>query len=246
MRPDETFEFTAQYLHQGTNMYMTNEFMRYGMVVCSSRHGGVVYKDQWRNPNFMFPIFHGLRIRTDTLLPHESQNIKLYKKNIDRKLAKPLIDEYGDMMKTSGVMFSAMEMELFLSESKEIITTAVNGENTTSVDDLPYMTRESQEKLVAEANKANREKRYFDCAVINAYLMDANRLQYILRWGNSNYNGGKTPLSVHQAMIRGLTKRLYKNEEPFTRNEIVWGTPYPSSDWGFELTLNGEEKTIYG
>jgi hypothetical protein len=104
----------------------------------------------------------------------------------------------------------------------------------------------STEKLVAEANKANREKRYFDCAVINAYLMDANRMQYILRWGNSNYNGGRTPLSIHQAMIRGLTKRLYKNEEPFTRNEIVWGNPYPSSDWGFELTLNGEEKTIYG
>ena len=246
MRPDETFEFTALYLHQGTNMYLTNEFMPHGMVVCSSRHGGVIYKDQWRNPNFMFPIFHGLRIRTDTLLPHESQNIKLYKKNIDRKLAKPLIDEYGDMMKTSGVMFSAMEMDLFMSEAKEIITTAVNGENTTSVDDLPYLGKASTEKLVAEANKANREKRYFDCAVINAYLMDANRMQYILRWGNNNYNGGRTPLSIHQAMIRGLTKRLYKNEEPFTRNKIVWGNPFPSSDWGFELTVNGEEKTIYG
>ena len=244
MRPDETFEFTALYLHQGVNMYLTNEFMRHGMVVCSSRHGGVVYKDSWRNPDFMFPIFNGLRIRTDTLLPHESQNIKLYKKNIDRKLAKPLIDEYGDMMKTSGVMFSAMEMELFMSEAKEIIRDAVNA----GIDnqELPYLSRENTEKLIAEANKANREKRYFDCAVINAYLMDANRMQYILRWGNSNYNGGRTPLSIHQAMIRGLTKRLYKNEEPFTRNEIVWGNPYPSSDWGFELTLNGEEKTIYG
>jgi hypothetical protein len=192
----------------------------------------------------MFPIFHGLRIRTDTLLPHESQNIKLFKKNIDRKLAKPLIDEYGDMMKTSGVMFSAMEMELFLSESKEIIRDAVNA----GIDnqELPYMTTDNQAKLVAEANKSNKEKRYFDCAVINSYLMDANRLQYILRWGNSNYNGGRTPLSIHQAMIRGLTKRLYKNEEPFTRNEIVWGNPYPSSDWGFDLTVNGEEKTIYG
>lgn len=245
MRPDETFEFTAKYLHQGTNMYLTNEFMRHGMVVCSSRHGGVVYKDSWRNPDFMFPIFNGLRIRTDTLLPHESQNIKLFKKNIDRKLAKPLIDEYGDMMKTSGVMFSAMEMDLFLSETKEILIGAING-GATSVDDLPYMTRENQEKLVAEANKANREKRYFDCAVINAYLMDANRLQYILRWGSNTYLGGKTPLNIHQAMIRGLTKRLYKNEEPFTRNEIVWGNPFPSSDWGFELTVNGEEKTIYG
>lgn len=244
MRPDETFEFTAKYLHQGTNMYLTNEFMRHGMVVCSSRHGGVVYKDSWRNPDFMFPIFNGLRIRTDTLLPHESQNIKLYKKNIDRKLAKPLIDEYGDMMKTSGVMFSAMEMDLFLSETKEILVDAVNA----GIDnqEIPYMTRENTEKLIAEANKANREKRYFDCAVINAYLMDANRLQYILRWGSNTYLGGKTPLNIHQAMIRGLTKRLYKNEEPFTRNEIVWGNPYPSSDWGFELTLNGEEKTIYG
>lgn len=246
MRPDETFEFTAKYLHQGTNMYLTNEFMREGMVVCSSRHGGVIYKDGWRDPNFMFPIFKGLRIRTDTLLPHESQNIKLYKNNIDRKLAKPLIEEYGDMMKTSGVMFSAMEIDLFLSEAKEIITTAVNGENTTSADDLPYLTPSTCDKLKAEANKCNRDGRYFDCAVINAYLMDANRLQYTLRWGQSSYHGSKTPLNIHQAMIRGLTKQLYKNEEPFTKNEIVWGQPYPSSDWGFDLTLNGEEKTIYG
>ena len=248
MRPDETFEFTAQYLHQGTNMYLTNEFMPYGVVSCSSRHGGVIYKDQWRNHTLMFPIFKGLRIHTDTFLPHESQNIKLIKNNIDRKLAKPLIDEYGDMIKTSGVMFSAMEIDLFLSEAKEIIKDAIRDAVNKDMgnQDLPYLTPKNQEKLKAEANKCNRDGRYFDCAVINAFLMDANRLQYILRWGNSNYNGGRTPLSIHQAMIRGLTKQVYKNEEPFTKTEIVWGQPYPSSDWGFELTLNGEEKTIYG
>jgi hypothetical protein len=245
MRPDETFEFTADWLHQGTNMYLTNEFILQGLVSCSSRHGGVIYKDEWRNPNLMFPIFKGLRIRTDTLLPHESQNIKLYKKNIDRKLAKPLIDEYGNMIKTSGVMFSAMEMELFVDESKEIIIEALGA--TDSSGELPYMTKMNTQKLVEEANKANREGRYFDCAVINAYLMDAGRFQYIVRWGkNSYYSETKTPLGVHQAMVRGLTKRLYKNEEPFTKTEVLWGQPYASSDWGFDVTLNGEEVTIYG
>ena len=248
MRPDETFEFTTPYLHQGTNMYLTSEFMRGGLIACSSRHGGVIYKDSWRNPDFMFPIFKGLRIHTDTLLPHESLDIKLYKKNIDRKLAKPMLAEYGDMIKTSGVMFSAMDnMDLFVNEAKEIITVTVNGENTTSTDDLPYMTPDNVEKLVAEAKKSNQEGRYFDCAVINAYLMDAGRFQYILRWGsNSYYRQGKAPLHIHQAMVRGLTKRLYKNEEPFTKTLIEWGTPYSSSDWGFDLVVNGKEESIYG
>jgi hypothetical protein len=248
MRPDETFEFTATGLHQGTNMYLTNEFMG-DYVSCSSRHGGVILKNGWRNPSIMFPIFRGLRIHTDTLMPHESQDIKLYKKNIDRKLAKPLIKEYGDMIKTSGVMFSAMEFDLFTQEAKEIIIGAVNGHtNTTNLDnqELPYMTKDNVDKLKKEANQCNRDGRYFDCAVINAFLMDAGRLQYILRWSNSYYRQDKTPLTIHQAMVRGLTKRLYKNEEPFTKTELTWGQPYSSSDWGFDLIVNGEEVRIYG
>jgi hypothetical protein len=246
MRPDETFEFTTNHLHQGTNMYLTNEFTN-GYVSCSSRHGGVIYKNGWRHPSLMFPIFKGLRIRTDNLMPHESLDIQLYKKNIDRKIAKPMLAEYGDMIKTSGVMFSAMEMEMFANESKELITTTINGANTTSKDDLPYMTPDNMNKLVEEAKKSNREGRYFDCAVINAYLMDAGRFQYMLRWGNNSYYAReKTPLNVHQAMVRGLTKRLYKNEEPFTKTLIEWGKPYSSSDWGFDLIVNGEEKHIYG
>lgn len=248
MRPDETFEFTADGLHQGTNMYLTNEFMG-GTVMCSSRHGGVLYKNHWRNPSVMFPIFKGLRIRTDNLMPHESQNIQLYKNNIDRKLAKPMLAEYGDMIKTSGVMFSAMDnMDLFTNEAKEIIVSTIKGD-TTDFDnqELPYMTPENVDKLKAEANKSNREGRYFDCAVINAYLMDASRFQYMLRWGNNSYYArDKTPLNVHQAMVRGLTKRLYKNEEPFTRTLIEWGKAYSSTDWGFDLIVNGEEKRIYG
>lgn len=246
MRPDETFEFTTQYLHQGTNMYLTNEFMRHGMVICSSRHGGVLYKDSWRHPSLMFPIFKGLRIHTDTLLPHKSLDIKLYKNNIDRKLAKPMIAEYGDMIKTSGVMFSAMDnMDLFVEESKEIIRDAV-GANIED-QELPYMTPVNMAKLKTEANKANREGRYFDCAVINAFLMDASRFQYMLRWSsNSYYARDKSPIHIHQAMVRGLTKRLYKNEEPFTKTLIEWGTPYSSSDWGFDLIVNGKEETIYG
>lgn len=242
MRPDETFEFTASGLHQGTNMYLTNEFMGGGTVMCSSRHGGVIHKNHWRNPSVMFPIFKGLRIHTDTFMPHESQNITFTKNNIDRKLAKPMLAEYGDMIKTSGVMFSAMELDLFLNESKEIIIGAVGSEESS----LPYMTPTNVDKLRAEAIKSNKEGRYFDCAVINAFLMDANRLQYMLRWGNSYYRQDKTPLNIHQAMIRGLTKRLYKNEEPFTKTELEWGKPYTTSEWGFDLTVNGKEVNIYG
>lgn len=236
VRPDNTFEFTAQNLHQGLNMYLSNEFFGAGLVCASVRHGGVVYNSRWRNPQKMFPLFKGLRLNLDTLTPHESHNLTLHKLNIDRKLSKALMADYGTMLKVSETMFKAMDLDTLITQTNEVVHEATN----TKMDETVWAHGKNTELLQQAANQANKEGRYFDCAAIHAYLMDANRLQAVIKWNNNWYRNNMSTESIHMALKTNLAKQVYKAEEPFKKTEITYGLPYASSEWGFELLDNGK------
>jgi hypothetical protein len=44
---------------------------------------------------------------------------------------------------------------------------------------------------------------------------------------------------------RVISKKIYLDKKPFKVTELVYGEPMPSSEWGYSVSLNGEEVKRY-
>lgn len=231
VRPDNTFEFVTTWLGQSEVMFMQRDIPTIECLVHSdSRKGGGVIKDRWRNPSIVIPAFQGLRIDLNTLKIHESQDVRIIKNNIDRKKSKPLMEKYGTMIKTSKAMFLAMDKDSFLREVLDLIK--------------PYTKLPTDYRQLAV--KAQEEGNHFDCAVFLSYMMNAGNLRHTVQWhGNGWSRDDWTPTSVHDALIRGLSKEIYRAESPFKTAEFKAGEDYGTTDWGIEVFCNGEKVKQY-
>ena len=111
VRSDNTFEFTAPYYGQGDNQIMT--MWSRGTFFRSSRHGGMVYRS---NSSF-HPIFKGMKVDCDTVMPAEGSEYKVVGKRVSRKDAKEFLSGYDGFYKVNEVMFKAMEYKNFMDLS---------------------------------------------------------------------------------------------------------------------------------
>lgn len=238
VRPDDTLEITAEEnLGQGGRYYLEHYVIGYGRVYTDCRRGGVLLST-YKGSRYDFPLFKGIRINLKTAMPCNDGVLKVFKNNIDRKKAKELMADYRDMFDVSKVMLSQMSETVFTATVVDIFT-----ECGVCVEGQTDSNRLGHTDAIALADKLRIEGNYFDSAIMYAYAYDVAHMSWRMRY----YSSGSYVFNPKHFMNidRVISKKIYLDKKPFKVKELVFGEPMPSSEWGYSISLNGEEVKRY-
>jgi hypothetical protein len=233
VRSDNTFEFTSMYYGQGDNIIMSSWSRGYFMR--SSRHGGMIYKGN----DVFHPIFKGMRVDCDTMMPHESSKYQVVGKRISRKDAKEFLTRYADFYQVNEVMLKTMEWKGFMETAVEVMA-----ENSVGTDHWS-LTSDERDKLVKFADE-NLNDAPLDAGIAFCLAYDVQNLYNRVRsfnGGGSSYYNREVELEVIFANLkRKLNKELYKrNPSVMKLTEYEPNKLYPPSEWGVDIFVNGVE-----
>lgn len=242
VRPDNTVELTRSSLSQGENMKLTD--WTNGYVHCDSRLGGVIYtQGSYSRRTHMFPLFEGLRFDFETLTPHESQNIRVFRRSINRRASKELMTKYKAGLQVSDVMMKVMDYQSFMTEAQEIAKDKWGDKFT--------MGTFSSNDCLNEGTLLLEQGDTFEAGV---FLMLGCNLQEFSTWrlrnhdpvNNTNWYSRNVDMPELMAKFaRVLPKHLYRSEMPFDEHEVKYGEVYPRSEWGIKVLCNDEEVEVY-
>ena len=238
VRPDDTLEITAEEnLGQGGRYYLEHYVIGYGGVYTDCRRGGVLLSS-YKGAQYHYPLFKGIRIDLETSIPCNTEGVKVFKNNIDRKKAKELMADYKDMFDVSKVMLSQMSETVFTSIVVDIFT-----EQGVCVEGQTDSNRLKHTDAIALADKLRIEGNYFDSMIMYSYAYDVAHMSWRMRY----YSSGSYIFNPKHFMNidRVISKKIYLEKKPFKITELVFGEPMPSSEWGYSVSLNGEEVKRY-
>jgi hypothetical protein len=234
VRSDNTFEFTNAYYGQGDNMIMSN--WARGWFLRSSRHGGMIY----RTNDVFHPIFKGMRVHCETMMPHENSQYQVVGKRVSRKDAKEFLSQYTDFYKINEVMLKAMDWKGYMETMADVLKPlGITTENW-------QLHSAEQEKLVKFAEE-NLNTSPLDAGIAYALAYDVQNLfsrhRAFFDPNGSNYYNRAVELDVvFSNLKRKLNKELYKkNPSVMKLTEYEPNKPYPPSEWGMDITVNGKE-----
>ena len=240
VRPDDTIEITAkENLGQGGRYYLEHYVIGYGAVYTDCRRGGVLLSS-YKGAQYHYPLYEGIRINLATSIPCNTEGVKVLKNRIDRKEAKKLMADYKDMFDVSKVMLSQMSETAFTETVVDIFTeqgvVVIN-------EGKPAQSEMKHAEVIASADKLRIEGNHFDSAIMYAYAYDVAHIMWRMRY------------FMHSAYVfnpkhfmnidRVISKKIYLEKKPFKVTELIFGEPMPSSEWGYSVSLNGEEVKRY-
>lgn len=244
VRPDNTFEFTCETsTGQGANSVLSTWSM--GIFCRSVRHGGMVYREGWRESiNRFHPVFKGLRLNLHDMSVHESCDYKVITRRVHRGKAKEYLKQYENFFKTSETMVKVMEGK----DIKEIALELLQEVDFKS-DRYWYVDNETREKLYSYGESYMKD-RPVDAVLMFSMAYDINNLYRIVggTLGGHGYyvNNAVDPEYLYANFRRRLGKELYsKNPDVFTEVEYQANEPYPASVWGVTVICNGKEVQQY-
>ena len=235
VRSDNTFEFTSKYYGQGDNQIMS-QWSR-GFFCRSSRHGGMVYNSG--GDNLFHPIFKGMRLNCDTMLPHESSQYQVVGKRVSRIHAKEFLARYADFYKVNEVMLKATDYKTYMDTVMEILAeNSINTENWS-------LTIEERNKLANYAESILNDAP-LDAGIAFALAFEVSDMYKRARakngQGYSYYDREVELETVFANLKRKLNKELYKrNPSVMKLTNYVPNEPYPPSEWGVDIYVNGKE-----
>jgi hypothetical protein len=234
VRSDNTFEFTSAYYGQGDNQIMSN--WARGWFLRSSRHGGMIY----RTNDVLHPIFKGMRVYCETMMPHESSQYQVVGKRVSRKDAKEFLSRYTDFYKINEVMLKAMDWKGYMETMADVLKPlGITTENWGLMQD-------EKDKLIKFAEE-NLNTSPLDAGIAYALAYEVQNIYSRYRAffdpnGSSYYNRAVELDVVFSNLKRKLNKELYKkNPSVMKLTEYEPNKPYPPSEWGVDITVNGKE-----
>jgi hypothetical protein len=241
VRADNTIEIISRNLHQGLRMKLTD--WTSGVVYQNCRLGGVIYADRyyWSNPTIIVPLFHGVILDADTMLP--KQKVQLFKRKVNRKIAKELMMPYKEMLKVANAMVNNMTTDNLFAQAHDIFSEHAKMVKGYDGSDTKHLTSTDACNIAKElCDQGN----YFDSAVL--YMIGTNiiRQWYIRDKERPNWVRHEQDASEYaNALINRLPKIMYRQEQPFDEEEIQIGTAYKGSEWGLKIVVNGVEVQQY-
>ena len=233
VRPDNTFEFMSMYYGQGDNIMLSN--WSSGYFFRSSRHGGMVY----RGNDIFHPIFKGMRVDCTTMMPHKDSQYQVVGKRVSRKDAKDFLSRYKDFYQINEVMLKAMDWKGYMETTSDVMKSL---EITT---DNWSLSSEDRDKLIKFADE-NLNTASLDAGIALVLAYDVqniySRHRAFVNDNNSYYNREVELDVVFGNMKRKINKELYKrNPSVMKLTEYVPNEPYPPSEWGVDVFVNGVE-----
>jgi hypothetical protein len=240
VRSDNTFEFTSAHGYgQGHNSVISS--WSQGFFYTSSRHGGMVYRDNSRG--IFHPIFKGMRIQIDTMQPHKDSIYKAVGKRVNRKEGKEFLKRYEDFYKINEVMLKAMDYKSYMETACDVV-------NSLEIPTSDWGLHDSQRKKLITYAESCINSAPLDAGVSFALAYDIkdtwSRVRAFTGAGNSYYSREIELESIFINLKRKLNNALYR-ENPTVMNLIEYemGSLYPASQWGIDIYVNGKEVEQY-
>ncbi len=245
VRMNLTFEITGFSYGQGDNQIMTS--WSNGIFYKSSRHGGMIYREgnprSYGNGITLFhPIFKGMRVNVDSMKPHESSVYKVVGKKVNRKVGNEFLKRYETFYSVNEAMLKTMEWKGFLETAVDVVKPHVdNADNW-------WMSVDQRESLLKFANE-NIDVAPLDAGIAFMCAYDVQdlfrRVRSVMR--SENYWSSELdPVNLYTNLKRKLNKELYRSHpEVMTLVEHDMGYPYPASEWGVDIYVNGKEVEQY-
>jgi hypothetical protein len=240
VRSDNTFEFTSKHGYgQGHNSVISS--WSQGFFYTSSRHGGMVYRDNSRG--IFHPIFKGMRIQIDTMQPHKDSVYKAVGKRVNRKEGKEFLKRYEDFYKINEVMLKAMDYKAYMEVACDVVS------SLEIATDKWGLYEEDRKKLITYAESCVNDAP-LDAGVAFALAYDIkdvwSRVRAFTGAGSSYYSREIELESIFINLKRKLNNALYR-DNPTVMNLIEYqmGSLYPASQWGIDIYVDGKEVEQY-
>lgn len=242
VRPDNTFEFTAERYGQGDRGILST--YGHGELSTDSRRGGMVWMGaqggKLRNDKTRgaIPIYKGLRVDCDTMQP--TKPITVIGRKVDRKVGKDLLAGYKDFYAITEVMTKAMDYEVFVKTMTEVLNEHM-GEINSNTDWSKF----------AGKGKEIIHTAPLDAAMLYIYAWDVGSMRWnVRRYVDQNitrYSAQEdTPHTMFLNLKRKLNKEIYKqHDKVFKKVEYVDGEMYPPSEWSYTVMVDGVEVEQY-
>lgn len=239
VRPDNSVEFNASYYGQGENTVMTS--WTRGWFYRSSRHGGMVYMHRGENGDTFHPIFKGLRLNCDTMQTMTPYQIS--GRRVMRKTAKEFLKQYVDFYTITNAMMKSMRPEDFLDVGADLV-------KELGITNNSWGGLEIDSAILHKEAQARLHTAPLDAAVLYCMAHDINRtLRRVSHRIDSNqwnpYGEYELP-NLFDTMKRKLNTEIYRNNDSVMKMvEYEQGKPYPASEWGVTITVDGKEVEQY-
>ena len=244
VRPDNTFEFTAEKYGQGDRGILST--YGHGELSTDSRRGGMIWKGaqggKLRNDRTRgaLPIYKGMRVDCETMQP--TKPITVIGRKVDRKVGKDLLAGYADFYAITEVMTKAMDYDVFVKTMVEVLD-----EHT----DNPEVRRHQNWEIFRDKADKLLNTAPLDAAMLYIYAWDVGSMRWnVARFLDSSYSRYSayedTPHTMFLNLKRRLNKEIYKqNDKVFKKVEYVDGEMYPPSEWGYTVMVDGVEVEQY-
>lgn len=209
---DDSFTFASKPYFG--DQAMLNRLFSSFYLFSSSRRGGVVLTNRWKNGSLVHPVFPGLRVYLNDLRLHESCNYYVNVKRLDTKLTKLLRKKYEDEFKAARGFFMAASAQNIVEDMTFGLSTTINY-NLGNNDMYSRVVRRVETNCVPW-NYRHRPNRLYE-------LIDNHRSKFFERARKS------------------ILDEIYEQERPFKIETIEAGKPIPSGNWGYVIHTDKQE-----
>jgi hypothetical protein len=178
------------------------------------------------------PIFKGLRLDAETLKPHESQNIQVFRKVVDRKRSKVLMERYKTKLDVAHAMLKCLDTDTMMVSAKDLYEQYADKSDS----NYTYLNSDKAMKIGDDLLDSGAE---FEASLMFAMSTGINGFSdYALKnGGHTRYNICE-PKNIVPRLKATLAKKAYNTHKPFYEEEVSFMNT-KGSEWGLRVTLNG-------
>ena len=180
----------------------------------SSRRGGVVLTNRWKNGSVVHPVFSGLRVYLNDLRLHESCNYYVNVKRLDTKITKLIRTKYEDEFKAARGFFMAASAQNIVEDMTIGVNSTINY-NLGNNDMYSRVVRRVEMNCVPWTFK-HRPHRLYE-------MIDNNRSRFF------------------ELARKHILDDIYEQEQAFKIETIEAGKPIPSGNWGYVIHTDKQE-----
>jgi hypothetical protein len=237
VRSDNTVEFVKNHYWQGERVKLSQWMGYYANHSDSYRFGGdVMTRNIVNGGQATFPIFKGLRINVETCQPHESLDIKVFRRTIDRKKSKVLMEKYNKGLIVADAMLKCLDTDTMMVSVKELL------EEYKKKDDNGYAYVSTDTMMQIGDNLLDSGSE-FEASLMYAMglKLDGFSVYSIEAYkGVNRYNRVCEPKNLVSRVKACIAKKAYSLHKPFIEEEVPFlGTK--GSEWGLRVVVNGVE-----
>jgi len=235
VRSDNTIEFVRDSYWQGDRKKVSEWLKHTSYMFDGYRFSGNGLVAHVNGQDVSMPIFKGLRLDAETLKPHESQNIRVFRNVVDRKRSKVLMEGYKAKLDVAHAMLKCLDTDTMMVSAKDLLEEHASKPNDGS---WKYLGSDEAMRIGDNLLESGSE---FEASLMYAMALGLNGFSvYALESygnGHTRYNTCE-PKNVVPRIKASLAKKAYETHKPFYEVEVPFMNT-KGSEWGLRVTLNG-------